>query len=106
MATTKKPIGQYLKRFRDRFKLKQNKVAESIGVTPQQYLRYEKDLMSPSVAVILNIADTYNVSADYLLGRSDNPQPTNFDENEVKAAFAFRDAWNKLQQVSPQVAAS
>ena len=105
MAIEKKPIGQYLKRFRDRFNLKQNKVAEKIGITPQQYLKYEKDLMMPSVAVILNLADAYNVSADYLLGRSDSPQPTKFDEKEVKAAFAFRDAWKQLQLNSPQITA-
>ena len=49
----------------------------------------------------MNIADAYDVSTDYLVGRSDMPQPTNFDEREVREAFAFRDAWQKAIQSLP-----
>ena len=79
MAIKKIHIGKYLKRFREHFNLKQNKVAESIGMTPQQYMRYEKDIMSPPVALIINIAEIFNVSADYLLGISDDPRPAKID---------------------------
>ena len=85
-------FGESLRRFRNTYNLKQNKVAESIGMTPQQYMRYEKDMMWPSVALVVNIADAFNVSADYLLGLSDEPHPTAYNEREVKAAFALRDA--------------
>ena len=37
--------------------------------------------------MILKIADKYNVSTDYLLGRSDVPNRTGYDEREVQAAF-------------------
>lgn len=99
MAIKKIQIGKYLKRFREHFNLKQNKVAESIGMTPQQYMRYEKDMMSPSVALVVNIADAFNVSADYLLGLSDEPHPTAYNEREVKEAFAIRDAVRTIQGV-------
>ena len=102
MAKEKQKIGQYLKRFREAFNLKQNKVAEMIGVTPQQYVKYEKDQITPSVAIVIDLANAYNVSTDYLLGRSDMPHPTNFDEKEVKEAFAVRDAWQKAIQTLPK----
>ena len=95
-------IGSSLKRFRKTFNLKQNKVAEMIGVTPQQYVKYEKDQITPSVAIVIDLANAYNVSTDYLLGRSDMPHPTNFDEKEVKEAFAVRDAWQKAIQTLPK----
>ena len=91
-STGRMTFGESLRRFRNTYNLKQNKVAESIGMTPQQYMRYEKDMMWPSVALVVNIADAFNVSADYLLGLSDEPHPTAYNEREVKAAFALRDA--------------
>lgn len=100
MAVTKKNIGKYLRRFRETFNLRQRDVAEKIGVHPQLYLKYEKDESSPSVNVITSIAGAYNVTTDYLLGLSDSPQPTNFDEKEVKEAFAIRDLWKQLQSIS------
>ena len=53
----------------------------------------------------MNIADAYDVSTDYLVGRSDMPRSMNFDEKEVREAFAFRDAWQKAMQTLPQVPA-
>ncbi|MBQ3442147.1 MAG: helix-turn-helix transcriptional regulator [Selenomonadaceae bacterium] len=99
MAQEKNKIGQYLKRFREAFNLQQNKVAESIGILPQLYLKYEKDKSVPSASVIINLANAYNVSADYLLGLSDSPHPTPYDEKEVRAAFEFRDTWLKMQKL-------
>ena len=98
-------VGNGLRRFRNEFKLKQNQVADAIKVRPQLYYKYEKGDSVPSVAVIMKIADAFNVSLDYLVGRSDMPKPTNFDEKEVREAFAFRDAWQKAMQSLPQVPA-
>ena len=103
MAQEKNQIGQYLRRFREKFNLKQNQVAESIGILPQLYLKYEKDKSVPSASVIINLANAYNVSADYLLGLTDSPHPTPYDEKEVKAAFEFRDAWLRMQKAQQTV---
>ena len=107
MVTTedKNIVGNGLRRFRNEFKLKQNQVADAIKIRPQLYYKYEKGDSVPSVTVIMKIANAFNVSLDYLVGRSDMPQPTNFDEKEVREAFAIRDAWKQLQKISPQVPA-
>ena len=91
--------GKSLKRFRDAKKISQAKVADVLGILPQAYYRYETNKATPSADVIMKIADAFGVSADYLLGRSDKPRPTNFDEREVKEAFAIRDAWRQLQSL-------
>lgn len=69
-------IGESLKRFRAEFKLKQGDVASSIGILQQLYYKYESGKVTPSANVIYKLAKTYDVSADYLLGLSDNPAPT------------------------------
>lgn len=53
----------------------QKQVAEYLGIHPNVYRRYEKGIRSFPVEYIVRLADFYNVSTDYLLGRTDNPTP-------------------------------
>ncbi|MCL2673979.1 MAG: helix-turn-helix domain-containing protein [Defluviitaleaceae bacterium] len=55
-------------------KMLQKDVAEAIGISIRQYQRYEKAEQQPTLPIIIKLADYFGVSADYLLGRSDNPQ--------------------------------
>lgn len=70
-------IVNSLKRFRQEFNLSQKAVADKLGIKQQSYSAYEssKNPVTPSVTLIISLAKAYNVSADYLLGLSDEPQP-------------------------------
>ena len=85
-------IATSLKRFRKKFGLNQKEVAKLLGITSQAYQNYEYGKGSPTAAAIIKLAQEFNVTSDYLLGLSDSPQPTDFDEEEVRKAFALRDA--------------
>ena len=63
-----------LRRFRKNFNLTQKQVAESIGMAESAYQRYEQGRREPAYRQLRTLADAYNVSIDYLVGRSDNPQ--------------------------------
>ena len=91
-------LAESLRRFRNNFHFSQKQVANAGKVSWQSYQSYESGKASPSVKIIMNIADAYDVSTDYLVGRSDMPRPTNFDEREVREAFAIRDAQLALQR--------
>lgn len=67
------PICESLKRFRQRFGVTQQQVADAINVLKPAYQRYEYGTNVPSATVLIKIADAYNVSIDYLVGRTDNP---------------------------------
>ena len=67
-------IGDSFKRFRQARGLTQQQVAEALDLHKQAWQRYESGKVIPSAMVVLNLADFFNVSTDYLLGRSDNPQ--------------------------------
>jgi len=56
-------------------KVTQKHVAESIGLSLRWYLHYERDEKEPTLGNINKLADFFEVSTDYLLGRSDNPKP-------------------------------
>ena len=64
--------AESLKRFRNEFNLTQQQVADSIGILKQAYQRYEYG-RDPAISVLCKIANVYNISLDYLVGRSDNP---------------------------------
>ena len=67
-------ISESLKRFRNDFRLTQKDVASKIGIAQQAYYRYEADKNIPSAEIIISIANAYDVSTDYLLGRCDDPR--------------------------------
>jgi len=51
----------------------QKQVAESTGLSERGYQNYELGEREPTLANINKLADFFEVSTDYLLGRSDNP---------------------------------
>ena len=65
------------RRFRKEFGLKQKEVAEHAHVDVRTYQNYEYGNIVLSATVLIAIANHYNVSLDYLVGRSHNPK-TNY----------------------------
>ncbi len=47
----------------------QKETAKAIGMTPNAYQKYELGTSEPSLAKLVFLADTFNVSLDYLLCR-------------------------------------
>lgn len=66
-------LPESLKRFRKEFKVTQKQAAQGADVAERLYQKYEYGEVIPSVNVVLSLADFFNVSTDYLLGRTDNP---------------------------------
>ena len=66
-------LGQRLLLLRKQKGLAQKDVAERIGISFNSYCRYEKNEREPMAPTIVAMADYFNVSADYLLGRTDSP---------------------------------
>lgn len=67
-------LADSLRRFRKDFKLTQRAVAEAVGMNETAYQRYERGTREPAYRQLLALADAFNVSLDYLVGRTDNPQ--------------------------------
>ena len=51
----------------------QKQVADGLNIPEQGYHRYEYGKVVPSALVLIALADFYDVSLDYLVGRSDDP---------------------------------
>lgn len=63
-----------LKELRENTKLNQTKTAEIIGIPRVNYNKYENNEIEPNIETLIKLADYFNVSLDYLCGRSWNNQ--------------------------------
>ena len=51
----------------------QSQVADAIGISTRGYQEYELSKKEPTMGKLVALADYFDVSIDYLVGRSDNP---------------------------------
>lgn len=64
-----------LKDLREDNDLVQKEVAAYLGIDQRVYSNYETGKRDIPVKFIIMLADYYNTSTDYLLGRTNNPKP-------------------------------
>ena len=62
-----------LKELRTQKDISQIKLAMDLNVNQNSISRYESGLREPDYNTLINIADYFNVSIDYLLYRTENP---------------------------------
>ncbi len=67
-------ISERLRILRENLGISQAKLAEEIGITQASVNRYETDKITPTAETLLWYADRFDVSLDYIFGRTDNPQ--------------------------------
>lgn len=60
-----------LRWLRNRFGYSQAAMAEKLSISRMAYTQYESGHRQPSLDTLLRIAQVYDVSLDYLLGKSD-----------------------------------
>ena len=55
-------------------RLLQKDIAASVELSLRAYQYYEKGQKEPTLSVLVRLADFFDVSLDYLVGRSDAPE--------------------------------
>lgn len=70
-------LGIRLRSLREQKKLTQAEMATKIGVARTTYAMYEQNKREPDNEILQKLADYFEVSTDYLLGRVDNLEPLN-----------------------------
>ncbi len=79
-------FSQRVKQLRLSKGVSQQQVADALGITKPGYQNYEYGRKTPSFAVLPLLADFFDVSTDYLLGRSDDPHLPRMDD-ETRSLF-------------------
>ena len=66
-------FSQRLKEIRKSKNITQKELAKLLNMTERNYQSWEGGKTKPGFDALILLCDTLNVSADYLLGRSDKP---------------------------------
>ena len=66
-------LAKRLKELREERRIYQRELAEILGMSFRGYQNYETGQSEPKLATLMVLADYYQVSIDYLVGRTDAP---------------------------------
>ena len=77
--------------------LTQEEIASILDVKLSTYQKYERDAISPPYDTLIKIADFYDVTTDYLLGR-DTPIPTYLTSSELAFENALIERYKQLPE--------
>ena len=86
-----------IKDVRVRRNLTQADVANALGVSSVVYCRYETGARQPSIDMLVQMANIFDVTVDYLLGRQDIDDST-LSEYERQLLIASRKADERAKQ--------
>lgn len=75
-----------MKALRESIHYSQLKFAELFGIGQSSVVRYEKGEANPPLELLVKIADYFDVSTDYILGRTESPQGKVY-EQKVKVSY-------------------
>lgn len=67
-------VAERLKLLRESVKLSQAKLAAQLNLEQTAIFRYESKTSFPPYSALMEYADFFDVSLDYIFGRTDNPQ--------------------------------
>jgi len=83
--------GERLKALRTEAGWSQAELAENIGSDARQVSRYENNKVAPGLEAVIRMAETFNVSVDYLLIERAERRPLNAPSSHVDARLADLD---------------
>ena len=61
-----------LRELRNKSGLTQNEIANKLGVSGQTILNWENGIYEPKISQLIQLADLFNISVDYLVERKTN----------------------------------
>lgn len=86
-----------IKEIRVRRNLTQAEVANALGVSSVVYCRYETGARQPSIDTLIQMANIFDVTVDFLLGRQDIEDST-LSDYERQLLMASRKADERAKQ--------
>jgi len=72
-------VGARIKGLRESIRLSQKELGAKLGITQSAVNRYENNQSEASYKTLLSYADYFDVSLDYVYGRTDQPQGKLYD---------------------------
>lgn len=73
-----KIVGERMRTLRESVKLSQTKMGQEFGIGQSSLYRYESNEGEQPLDLLLKYADYFDVSMDYIFGRTDDPHGRNY----------------------------
>ena len=80
-------FSERIKKCRELLRLSQLEVSKITGISNKSLSRYENGDTEPDLETLKRLSKLYKVSVDYLLGKTDNPNPVEEDIGSFKFAL-------------------
>ena len=84
-----------IKDLREDKDLKQSELAEIINTSQQNLSNYEQEKSSPTKDIWIKLADYFNVTTDFLMGKTNNPNNENLTDGltseEIKELIKYKE---------------
>ena len=91
-------LSDRLKKLRKEKGLYQKDVAEEIGLTASAIGFYEQGKRKPDNDTLQRLADYYDVSTDYLLGRTNERSPADKIKKAISDDPELQETWEQIAQ--------
>ena len=102
-------FSERLRKLREEKKISQLELAKFLNISQQALSKWEQNISQPDNNVLIILSNYFDVSVDYLLGKSDNKNPSNglytktiTDEDgysiEIKTEVPFSELPKEKQQ--------
>lgn len=92
-----------IKDLREDADMKQAELAKIINVTQATLSDYEVEKTEPKKDVWIKLAEFFNVSVDYLMGKTNNPSTDNFTEGMEEEDIKELEKYKELLKIKRQV---
>lgn len=76
-------FSERIKELREHNEYTQKQMAEKLGIATVTYVKYERAENEPNYNTLLKLSDIFNVSVDYILGRSNERDIQVYELNET-----------------------
>lgn len=90
-------IGERLKELRNKKGITISKSAEIFGIAVRTYSSYESEEREPNISMMNKMADFYEVTVDYLLGR-EKPKPKKMTLSDAELEAALLEAYRTFPE--------
>ncbi len=94
-------LAERLRLLREKRGLKQKAVAADINIGNTTLSNYEKGVSSPNPEILVLLADYFSTSADYLLGRTDDPSSDSYSMTDSDRRLVY--IFNNLDDDSKKI---
>lgn len=92
-------LGKKIKKLREEKGIRQEDIGKLFNVSKSAVSQWENDIRTPDMGIIIKLADFFDVSTDYLLGRTNDPSLSDTQHVNDDEALEYLDELHKRPEM-------